>query len=109
MFSFCLVRCSNSERKWLIRDNKMIAFHDDNIIENVKDVEDCKKLCLEETSFLCHSIEYNNLNKECHLSRYRASDVGTYFLSTEASWQYLDWYCPQGKLTLYYGIFSLSL
>lgn len=77
----------------------MIVFYDDSITPNVTNVDACKKLCLEESSFLCRSIEYNSMTKECHLSKSRWSDVGTYFLSTEAPWQYLDWYCPQGMLS----------
>ena len=45
--------------------------HDDRIVEHVSTVEECIRICIHETSFVCRSVEYcsNGNNKEsCYLS-----------------------------------------
>ncbi len=44
-------------------------------IFNIETIEDCKKLCMKEESFLCHSVDYRSSARVCHLCKFNQDSV----------------------------------
>lgn len=91
--------CPGSEVIWIQNASMSIAFHNHKTV-NVSSVEMCRILCVQEKDFLCQSADYNKDTKECHLSRFKAAQVGDYFKKFPDRFQYLEWQCQEGRFVL---------
>ena len=49
-------------------DGYVLSGHDNKILSNVKDAEQCKVACEEEKSFFCRSFDYYPAGSKCYLS-----------------------------------------
>ena len=53
------------------RDNIAIRGYNDRIVQHVSTMEECIRICIQETSFVCKSVNYCSSgpeNEECYLS-----------------------------------------
>ena len=63
---------------WTPLRDACIRGRNDRIL-TVSSVEECMQQCELEQSFVCASIDYNNVTDACHLSQDTSSDAGTDF------------------------------
>ncbi|XP_041368567.1 uncharacterized protein LOC121382945 isoform X2 [Gigantopelta aegis] len=87
--------CLRSQVKWQTNSSSAIAFHNHKSTTGVSSIADCRSLCLQEAEFMCQSIDYNSGTDVCHLSKYRQTHVGQYFLSFANTFTHEEWSCEK--------------
>ena len=60
--------CNNNNSDFEIEESKAISGNNDKTVPS-QTLESCKKLCLEETSFVCNSFDYSKTTGTCYLSK----------------------------------------
>ena len=68
------------------RDNIGIHGYDDRIVEHVSTKEKCVRKCIQETSFVCKSVEYSTSDSgNCYLSVENTASVSDSDLKTSTN------------------------
>lgn len=96
MFDLCgpfTVRAADCQ--WLdVFDNYYIPGNDKKVLGG-KEVEDCQKICEEETSFVCMSFDYYKPTKTCY---FHEVDRFTKALSVSTAFKYYERNCQRESL-----------